>query len=102
MMSEDNLKGPNGEDVRSSVSQDAAVSSTDRFYEDHAVEYFSGTSGSCHICRPMPPSLMPAAAPVGTSSTFIRGVIARWASMPRQPSYKWRRSIRAPHVKSFA
>ncbi|AWI53443.1 SAM-dependent methyltransferase [Aquabacterium olei] len=46
MMSEDNLKGPNGEDVRSSVSQDAAVSSTDRFYEDHAVEYFSGTSGA--------------------------------------------------------
>ena len=45
-MSEDNLKGPNGGDVLSSVRQDAAVASTDRFYEDHAVEYFSWTFGA--------------------------------------------------------
>jgi SAM-dependent methyltransferase len=32
--------------VQTFLSQDAAVSSTDRFYEDHAVEYFSGTSGA--------------------------------------------------------
>ena len=45
-MSEDNLKGPNGEDVLSSVRHDAAVASTNRFYEDHAVEYFSWTFGA--------------------------------------------------------
>ena len=45
-MSVDKLIGPVGEDVRSSVRHDAAVASTNRFYEDHAVEYFSGTSGA--------------------------------------------------------
>lgn len=46
MTSEDNLKDPNGEHVRSSVSHDAAVASTDRFYEVHAVDYFSWTFGA--------------------------------------------------------
>lgn len=45
-MSVDKLIGPVGEDVRSSVRHDAAVASTDRFYEDHAVEYFSWTFGA--------------------------------------------------------
>ena len=45
-MSVDKLIGPVGEDVRSSVRHDAAVASTNRFYEDHAVEYFSWTFGA--------------------------------------------------------
>lgn len=45
-MSVDKLTGPDDEDVRSSVRQDATVASTDRFYEDHAVEYFSWTFGA--------------------------------------------------------
>lgn len=45
-MSVDNRAGPGVEGVRSSVSCDAAVASTDRFYEDHAVEYFSWTFGA--------------------------------------------------------
>lgn len=45
-MSVDKLTGPDGEDVRSSVRCDAAVVSTDRFYEDHAVDYFSWTIGA--------------------------------------------------------